>query len=92
MYAQEPRFRRFSKAEIYEAIACDCFNKTGVQVSTIVKLEECPSSLRHSCFATGVIALPQYLWQVPSEYGDIYVPYYFCPQCGKLYIEKNIYE
>lgn len=89
---QQPKFKRFTKAEIYQAIQMSCYQNTGMMVSEMVKLEDCPSTLRHSCFNTGVAFLPQYIWQVPTEYGYTEVPYYFCPQCGKLYAYKHIYE
>ena len=86
------RFRRFTKAEVYQAIQMDCYNKTGVAVSSVVKLEDNPTSLRHSCFFTGVTFLPYNLWAVPTETGTINVPYYFCPKCGKLFVYNHIYD
>ena len=85
-------FRRFTKSEVYQAIQMDCYQKTGVTVTSMVKIEDCLNSFRHSCFLTGVTFLPQYIWQVPTEYGAVDVPYYFCPQCGKLFVYNHIYD
>ena len=91
-YFEQPKINRFSKSEVYNAIQCNCYNQTGITVSTMVKIDEFPDTLRHSCFNTGVTFLQQYIWQVPSEFGYIDVPYYFCPQCGKLFVYNHIYD
>lgn len=84
--------KRFTKSEVYQAIQMDCYNKTGVMVSSVVKIEDCPNTLRHSCFLTGVTFLPQYIWQVPTDTGFVNVPYYFCSKCGKLFVYNHIYD
>ena len=92
MYNQQGMFRRLSKSEVYQAIQTACVQSTGVYVSNIVRIEETPMSLRHSCYDTGVTFIPQNLWRVPTEYGCVDVPYYFCPYCGKLFVYNNIYD
>ena len=89
---QMQKFRRFTKAEVYQAIQEYCYQCTAVMVSEMVKIEDFPDALRHSCFETGVAYLPKYIWRVPIEYGFVEVPYYFCSRCGKLYVSKYIYE
>lgn len=91
-FYQQQTTRRYTRAEIYQAIELYCYQSTGVAVTSVVKIEDNPTQLRHSCFATGVTNLPQYSWQVPSEFGAINVPYYFCSKCGKLFVYKHIYD
>lgn len=91
-YGQQPVVKRYTRAEVCQCIQMSCYQTTGVPISNIVKLEDTPLQLRHSCFYTGVTFLPQLLWQVPSEMGVINVPYYFCEKCGKLYMYNHIYD
>lgn len=91
-YNQMPVQKRYSKAEIYQAIQQYCYQQTGVVVTNMVRIDDSVSNLRHSCLTTGVTYLPKYIWQVPSEMGVIEVPYYFCPQCGKLFVYNHIYD
>lgn len=88
----QQQFRKFSKAEVIQAIQVYCYQQTGVSVSNVVRLEETPSQLRHSCLTTGVTQLNQYNWTVPTEYGSVQVPFYFCEKCGKLYVYNHIYD
>lgn len=91
-YQQPQHFRRYSKSEVIQAIQMHCYQQTGVSVSNVVRLEETPSTLRHSCMETGIAHLPTYNWQVPTEYGSVNVPFYFCDKCGKLYVYSHIYD
>lgn len=91
-YQMQMSIKRFTKAEIYQAIQMYCYQQTNVCVSSMVRIEDCPDNLRHSCFSTGITFLPKYNWEVPSECGVIYVPFYFCPHCGKLFVYNHIYD
>lgn len=91
-YQQDMPFRRIPRAEVYQAIQMYCCQQTGTPVSIMEKIEEFPDKLRHSCLNTGVVELEQYNWKVPSDYGEIGVPFYFCPVCGKLFVSNNIYD
>lgn len=93
-YFTQPQqtIKKYSKSEIIEAIQIYCFQMTNSQVSSVVRLEDFENTLRHSCVYTGVTFLPQYIWKVPSEYGVVEVPYFFCPLCGKLYVYNHIYD
>ena len=84
--------RRYTKAEIYQAIQEYCYSQTGVMVTSMVKIDDTVDSLRHSCFYTGVVNLQKNNWQVPSEFGFINVPFYFCDKCGKLFVYNHIYD
>lgn len=87
-----PVMRKFTKREVYETIAMQVQSSTGVVVTSTTKLEETPQQLRHCCPVGGISFLVQYLFDVPSPYGLIKVPYYFCSTCGKLYIFSDFYE
>lgn len=91
-YMQQSTMKRFTRAEVYQAIQLHCYQQTGVPVTNTVKLEDTPTQLRHSCFSTGITFLQQYTWQVLSDLGVINVPYYFCEKCGKLYVYNHIYD
>lgn len=62
-------------------------------VTQTVGIDEYPDSLRHSCYQTGVIFLPRY--EIPVDTGEGYtIPfyYYYCGCCGKLFVQKHLYE
>ena len=84
--------RRYTKTEVYDSIkSYCCTNSSGV--SDMVKLDETPDVIKHSCVQTGVTFLQSLVWNVPipEEY-YIQVPFYYCSCCGKLYVKNNIYE
>lgn len=91
MYDNGALYRRYTKREIYQMIQMACYQSTGVNVSSVIKIEDAVPQLRHSCLYTGVCFLPQYVWQVPTDTSVINIPYYFCTKCGKLFIYNNIY-
>lgn len=77
---------RLSKGAIYQMVQDYCYSQTGVAVSKLEKIEECPSSVRHACLNGGIQFLPQYYLTIPSANGNIVVYYYFCQCCGKLFV------
>ena len=97
MYGEEPNIgyqgiKRVSKQEVYNAIAYQVQNSTGVCVSNIIKLDDTPSQIRHCCVGGGISILSAYTFNVPSPFGVVSVPYYFCSTCGNLYIFSNFYD
>lgn len=82
-----------SKNMIIQAIANDVgvnsMQRGGVGVSQIVKIDECPDSVRHACMMGGISWLPKNIYSVQTEYGVLQIPYYFCLTCGKLFIYND---
>lgn len=62
----------------------------GSGVSQIIKISECPDSIRHACCMAGITWLPKMNYTVCLDgYGQFVVPYYFCNKCGKLFIYND---
>ena len=54
--------------------------------------EEIPDVLRHSCKYTGITYLDMVSYEVYDEKQDTagVLPYFFCTECGKLYLGAHI--
>lgn len=76
---------KLTKGQVIDNLSTYVFNQTGVLVSKVEKIEEMPQTLRHSCVATGVVTLGQFIFTYPSPQGYINLPFFFCNKCGKLY-------
>ena len=90
MYGGYNNYRapRISKSMIEQAIMQNCWQVTGVQPQRIVKLEEIDNLLRHACAMYGdIIPLGVNYFPVPDL--GIQVAYYYCANCGTLYIQKD---
>lgn len=77
---------RVTKGAVYQMVQEYCYSQTGVMVSKLEKIDECPSSVRHACTNGGIQFLPQYYLTIPSANGNIIVYFYFCNCCGKLFV------
>lgn len=64
-------------------------NTGGSAVTQIVKIEECPDTMRHACVYRGISRLPKSIYNVQTDCGILSIPYYFCNTCGKLYIYND---
>lgn len=77
---------RLTKTEVVNYVSQYCQANTGVAVNKVQKIDDAPSSLRHSCVATGIALLPRCCLQLTAPSGVLQVYFYFCAKCGKLYI------
>ena len=79
---------RINRASIMQYIQNYVINLTQVPISKVEKIEETPDVLRHACVEVGDVSYLQANKFPVPELG-IYVMFYFCTACGKLYIQKD---
>lgn len=77
---------RLTKGTACQMVCEYVLQQTGVAVTKMTKIDECPSSMRHACVNGGIQSLPQYYLNVPSQFGMLTIYFYFCNICGKLFI------
>jgi len=62
-------------------------------VTRVVTIDEVLPSIKHACVNTGVTCLQQNTFNVPLDGGGmIPFPYYYCNQCGTLYVYSRLYD
>lgn len=61
----------------------------GQPVQTVQNIEECPQMLRHACMNGGIQFLDRRVYNFQTEMGLIQINYYFCMNCGKLFIDND---
>lgn len=91
-YPSQQSVKRVPKYQVYNMIALYVYQVYQTQVKQVIKLDEVPDGLRHSCLYTGITFLPKQFYSLQSDIGLIQIPYYFCSVCGNLYIYQNFYE
>lgn len=89
-YQNVQKLPRVSKSEAFRIVSNYAYQQTGVAVSKMVKIDECPSQLRHACVNGGITFLPQYYLTIPSAQGNLVVYFYFCTLCGKLFVYDSV--
>lgn len=79
---------RINKASVMQYIQSYVINLTQVPISKVEKIDETPDILRHACVEVGDVSYLQ-VNKFPIQELGIYVMFYFCKACGKLYIQKD---
>lgn len=83
---------RYSRQEVIATIQSNLM-ASGCMVTKTETIEEAPQCLRHACAEAGISFLPQQVILVPQEYGNpIQFPYYYCNNCGKLFVYRFLYD
>ena len=77
---------RVTKPEIYQYLRDICYKDYGVVVSEIVRIDEIPNYIRHSCVNTGVILLNPITINITIRENYMVITFYICRACGKLYL------
>lgn len=87
---QSQQLPRLTKGQVYDFI-CSCVqNATNVAVSELVKIDCNSSTIRHICLnAQDIQFLQQTSVGVPYKGAIVQIPVWFCPICGKLYINPD---
>lgn len=62
---------------------------TGMAVQCVEKIHEAPDTIRHSCVPMGITTLQRYVFTAQSGWDTLQIPFYFCPQCGKLFMYQD---
>ena len=55
----------------------------------VEKIHEAPDTIRHSCVPMGITTLQRYVFTAQSGWDTLQIPFYFCPQCGKLFMYQD---
>lgn len=83
---------RISRQEVVTTIQYN-LTSAGFMVTKVETIEEAPQYLRHACAESGISFLQQQIFLVPQDYGTaIRFPYYYCNQCGKLFVYRFLYD
>lgn len=83
---------RVTRSQAVSAMQNDIM-ANGYNISQTVKIDETPDCIRHACAYKGVTFLQRQSYGVPTEdMGVIDLPWYFCEQCGKLYVYNSLYD
>lgn len=87
---QAQQLPRLTKGQVYDFI-CSCVQGTmNVAVSELVKIDCNSPTIRHICLnAMDIQFLQQTSVGVPYRGVIVQVPVWFCPICGKLYINPD---
>lgn len=78
-----PKYRMLELISQYVQI------NTGMAVQCVEKIHEAPDMIRHSCVPMGITTLQRYIFTAQSGWDTLQIPFYFCPQCGKLFIYQD---
>ena len=87
---QAQQLPRLTKGQVYDFI-CSCVQGTmNIAVSELVKIDCNSPTIRHICLnAMDIQFLQQTSVGVPYKGVVVQVPVWFCPICGKLYINPD---
>lgn len=87
---QNQQLPRLTKGQVYDFI-CSCVQGTmNIAVSELVKIDCNSPTIRHICLnAMDIQFLQQTSVGVPYRGVIVQVPVWFCPICGKLYVNPD---
>lgn len=80
---------KLPKYRILEMLSQYVQANTGMAVQCVEKIHEAPDMIRHSCVPMGITTLQRYVFTAQSGWDMLQIPFYFCPQCGKLFVYQD---
>jgi hypothetical protein len=91
MYDRYGNFKPYTKSQLTQGLTQFVTMKYGGYPQLVVKLDDCSApSFKHACVRQGLILLNKQVFPVPEM--GLEIPYYVCPQCGRLYYAPDSLE